>query len=93
MVQERLKCMAPVSKDAMETTDDVRDALSHLSTVEFETTYLFNGVRVALSDEEAGLFFMAVRENGFDATSKRIGDTIVSHIEAEEPGGLGNLFR
>jgi hypothetical protein len=74
------------------TTDDVRDALGHLSTVEFETSDIAGGIRVALDESEAGLFFQQVRERGFNAQSKRIGDTLVSHIEAEESGGLGDLF-
>lgn len=74
------------------TTDDVRDALGGLSSVEFETSDLANGIRVSLSDDEAGLFFQQVRENGFEASTKRIGDTLVSHIEAEESKTLGDLF-
>jgi hypothetical protein len=77
---------------AMATTNDVRDALSHLTTAEFETSDLSGGLRVALSDDEAGQFFKAVRENGFNAETKRLGDTLVSHIEAEKSGGLSDLF-
>jgi len=71
----------------------VRNALGHLSTVEFQTSDLSNGVRVALSEDEAGQFFKTIRQNGFEAQSKRLGDTIVSHIEAEKSGGLGDLFK
>jgi len=77
----------------MATTNEVRDAFGHLSTVEFQTSELSNGVRVALSEEEAGQFFKAVRVNGLDATSKRLGDSIVANIETEKPDGLGGLFK
>jgi len=77
----------------MATTNEVRNALGHLSTVEVQTSDLSNGVRVALSEDEAGQFFKAVRINGLDATSKRLGDSIVAHIEAEKSGGLGDLFK
>jgi len=77
----------------MATTNEVRNALGHLSTVEFQTSDLSNGVRVALSEDEAGQFFKTIRRHGFEAQSKRLGDTIVSHIEAEKSGGLGDLFK
>jgi hypothetical protein len=74
------------------TTDDVRDALSHLSTVEHENSDIANGLRVAVDEEEIGLFWQAVRQNGFEARANRFGDSLVAHIEAEESGGLGDLF-
>jgi len=74
-------------------TDDVQDAFSHLSTVETETSeQLADGVRVTVHESEAGPFFREVRENGFDADTTRLGDVLVSHIEAEESRGLGTLF-
>jgi hypothetical protein len=76
---------------AMATTQDVRDAFSHLSTVEIEESDVADGLRVALSADEAGQFFKQVRIRGFDAESKRLGDSIVSHIETEREG-LGELF-
>jgi cold shock CspA family protein len=74
-------------------TNDVRDAFSHLSTAETETSeQLAEGVRVTVHESEAGPFFREVRENGFDANTTRLGDALVSHIEAEESDGLGSLF-
>jgi hypothetical protein len=76
-------------------TDDVRDSLDHLSTVEFETSDNANGVRVAVAEEDIGHFWQAVRVNNLQGatTSKRIGDSLVAHIEAEESNSLGDLFR
>jgi hypothetical protein len=74
------------------TTDDVREAFSHLSTAETETSDLAGGIRVAASDSEAGQFFKTLRTNGFDYTAKRLGDSLVANIEAEESRGLGDLF-
>jgi hypothetical protein len=75
------------------TTDDVRDAFSHLSTFEAEESDLFDGIRVAVDDSEAGELFKTIRVRGFSAESKRFGDTLVSHIEAEESEkSLGELF-
>lgn len=76
----------------MATQEDVRSALSHLSSVEFEESDLANGVRVAVDESEAGHLFKTIRVRGYDAQSKRIGDTIVSHISADESRTLGDLF-
>lgn len=92
MVQERFKYLRPLYSYVMHTTDDVRDALDHLSTVEFQTSDLSDGIRVALDESEAGQFFKQVRVNDFDATTKRLGDVLVSSIEAEQSDGLGDLF-
>jgi hypothetical protein len=75
---------------ATPNADDVRNAFNHLNTVEIEDSDLCNGLRIAVDESEAGLFFQQVRERGFNAESKRIGDTLVSHIEATK--GLGQLF-
>jgi hypothetical protein len=76
-------------------TDDVRGALDHLSTVEFQTSDNADGVRVAVAEEDIGQFWQAVRINDLsdNVTSKRIGGSLVAHIEAEESGGLGDLFK
>lgn len=74
----------------MTTHNDVRDALGHLSTVEINDSDLVDGVQVALHEEEAGEFFKQVRQNDFEAESKRIGENIVAHIEARK--GLGEIF-
>ncbi len=76
----------------MTTTKEVRQALDGLSTVEFQTSEQAGGIRVAVNESEAGQFFKTLRTRGFNAQTKRIGGTLVSHIEAEESGGLGDLF-
>jgi hypothetical protein len=75
------------------TTDDVRDAFDSLSTVNFDSSVYDDGIQVTLNESEAGLFFKTIRVNGFEAESKRLGDSLVARIEAEESGGLGDLFR
>jgi len=93
MVQERLICVHPLHYSvAMTTTDAVREAFDHLSTVETESSELADGIRVAADESEAGQFFKTIRERGFNAETKRIGDTLVSHIEAEKSKSLGELF-
>lgn len=76
----------------MVTTNEVRSALGGIDSVEFEVSDVAGGIRVALSDDDAGQFFKTVRVHDFNHESKRIGDSIVSHIEAEKSGGLGDLF-
>lgn len=76
----------------MPTTKEVRRALAHLSTVETETSELANGLRVTVDDSEVGEFYKTLRLRGFNANTRRIGDTLVSHIEAEHSRGLGDLF-
>lgn len=76
----------------MTTTNDVRDALGHLRTVSTDSSVYDDGIQVTVSDEEAGQFFKTVRVRGFNAETKRLGDSLVSRIEAEESGGLGDLF-
>jgi len=75
------------------TTDDVRDALDSLSTVNFDSMVYEDGIQVTLSESEAGQFFKTIRVNGFEAQTKRLGNSLVSRIEAEESGGLGDLFK
>jgi len=75
------------------TTDDVRDALDSLSTVNFDSMVYEDGIQVTLSESEAGQFFKTIRVNGFDAQTKRLGNSLVARIEAEESGGLGDLFK
>jgi len=75
------------------TTDDVRDALDSLSTVNFDSNVYDDGIQVTLSESEAGSFFKTIRVNGFEAQTKRLGNSLVSRIEAEESGGLGDLFK
>ena len=75
---------------ATPTTNEARDALSGLSTAEIEESDLSGGLRVAVDESEAGLLFREIRVRGFNAQSKRLGDTIVSHIETND--GLGELF-
>ncbi len=77
----------------MTTTDDVRDALDSLSTANFNTSAYDDGIQVTLSESEAGQFFKTIRINGFEAQTKRLGDSLVARIEAEESGGLGDLFQ
>lgn len=77
----------------MPTTNEVRDALSDLSTVEFQTSDSAGGVRVAINEAEAGQFFKTLRVRGFNAKTRRFGDTLVAHIEAEKSGGLRDLLR
>lgn len=76
----------------MPTTKEVRRALAHLNTVETETSELANGLRVTVGESDVGEFMKTLRVRGFNANTRRIGDTLVSHIEAEESGGLGDLF-
>ena len=75
------------------TTDDVRDALDSLSTVNFDSMVYEDGIQVTLSESEAGQFFKTIRIEGFDAQTKRLGNSLVARIEAEESGGLGDLFK
>jgi len=75
------------------TTDDVRDALDSLSTVNFDSMVYEDGIQVTLSESEAGQFFKTIRVNGFEAQTKRLGNSLVARIEAEESGGLGDLFK
>ena len=75
------------------TTKDVRDALkANLSSVETENTELGRGLRAVVAEDEIGAFYGLMRREGFEFSSKRLGDTIVAHIEAEEEQGLGQLF-
>jgi len=74
----------------MTTTDSVRDALENLSSVEFHVSHDKDHIRAFVDESEAGLLFKAIRVNGFDAESKRLGDTIVSQIEVQQ--SLGDLF-
>jgi len=76
----------------MVETNDVREAFAHIDGVETETSGLADGIRVAVPDSAAGEFFKTIRVRGFNAQSKRLGETIVAHIEAEESRGLGDLF-
>jgi len=75
------------------TTDDVRDALDSLSTVNFDSMVYEDGIQVTLSESEAGQFFKTIRVNGFEAQTKRLGNSLVARIEAEKSGGLGDLFK
>ena len=86
--------MAPLYLNAMTTTiEDVRDALDNLSTVNFNEDAFDDAMQVTLSESEAGQFYQAVRVEGLEAQTKRLGDSLVSRIEAEEESeGLGNLF-
>jgi hypothetical protein len=75
------------------TTTDVLDALdSNLDTAEVNRSDLANGVRVAVDAAEAGLFYKSLRELDADFNSRRVGDSIVAHIEAEEGDLLRELF-
>lgn len=76
----------------MVDTRDVRQAFGHLSTVETENSDLAEGVRVAVDAAEAGQFFKTLRQNGFEAQTRRIGSTLVAHVRAEQEEGLGQLF-
>ena len=75
---------------------EVKDALSHISTVNFDELVYEGGLQVTLSEDDAGLFFQQVRERGFNAETKRLGNSLVSRIDAEEEEeeeeGLGELF-
>jgi hypothetical protein len=74
------------------TTDDVRSAFDSFTTAEFETSDLADGIRVSVHESEAGDFFRTLRVLEFDAESKRIGETLVAHIEAEKSNSLAELF-
>lgn len=75
------------------TTSDVRKAFRQINTVEFEDSDLANGVRVAVHEKQAGEFFQTLRVNGWEnATTRRLGDTLVAHISADQEEGLGKLF-
>lgn len=76
----------------MTSTNDVRSALGSIDGVEFETSDLAEGIRVTVPDEHAGEFFRQLRVNGFEAQTKRLGDTLVSHVQAEQSRGLGDLI-
>lgn len=76
----------------MTTTDDVREAFRGIDTVEFETSGLADGIRVTVPDDYAGELFRQIRINDFDAETKRLGDTLVSHIRAESSNTLADLF-
>ena len=73
------------------TTQEVRDALDDFVTAEVHTDDNAAGVVITVRDQEIGEFYRALRENDFDAESRRVGDMLVSTIEAE-PRGLGELF-
>lgn len=83
---------APMYECNMTTTDDVRDALDHLRTANFDSMVYEDEIQVTFSENEAGQFFKAVRVNDFNAQTARLGNSLVSRIEAEEAGGLGDLF-
>lgn len=75
------------------TTADVRSIISDsIPQAELESSDLAEGVRVTVPEEQIGSFFGLVRRQGFEARSKRIGDTLVAHIPAEQSGTLGELF-
>lgn len=75
------------------TTKEVTRTLkSNLDTVETQDTDLGSGVRATVSESEAGDFFRTLRIEGYDFNSRRLGDTIVAHIEAEEQSSLATLF-
>lgn len=73
------------------TTQEVRDALDTLSTVETHSDDNVNGLLISVDESEVGKLIGALRRNGFEWDSGRIGGRFVTAIEAE-PRGLGELF-
>jgi hypothetical protein len=67
----------------MPPTEQVRDALSELQNVELEESGLVHGLRAAVPEDEIGQFYRLVRVNGLEAQSKRLGDALVAHVEAD----------
>jgi len=76
------------------TTDDVRDALSHLNTADFDAVVFENSILVTVSESEAGAFFKALRVNGYEFTAKRLDDALVARIQTTESDttSLADLF-
>jgi hypothetical protein len=75
------------AKNLIQTLND------NLYNIETERSELADGVRVTVPEEQIGKFMRLKRVEGFDARSKRVGDTIVSHIPANlDDKGLGELF-
>ncbi|AGM11575.1 hypothetical protein M199_gp091 [Halogranum tailed virus 1] len=79
----------------MVTTDEVHKAFSGIDSAEFQDSDLANGIRVTVSEEDAGSFFRTMRVNGYQetATTRRLGDTLVAHIPAERSTSLASLFK
>lgn len=78
----------------MTTTDEVRDAFESFSTASFDESAFDEGIQVTVSEEEAGQLFEQIRVNEFDAETTRLGDSLVSRIEAEQSdeSKLAELF-
>jgi hypothetical protein len=73
------------------TTQDVRDAFDNLNTVIFQTED--NVVQVTVAEDDIGAFYAELRDTDFEANTKRIGNRLVSRIEADESADtLGDLF-
>lgn len=79
----------------MTTTDDVHDAFSGIDSAEFQDSDLANGIRVSVSEDDAGAFFRTMRVEAFpeSATTRRLGDSLVAHIPAERSTSLQSLFQ
>lgn len=79
----------------MTTTDEVHDAFSGIDSAEFQDSDLANGIRVTVSEDDAGAFFRTMRVEGFQetGTTRRLGDTLVAHIPAERSTSLKSLFQ
>lgn len=74
------------------TTDDVREALDGLSTASFDSHVYDDGIQVSFDESDAGAFFKAMRINDFDASTTRLGDSLVARIDAEDSNSLAELF-
>jgi len=48
-------------------------------------------VHLTVAEEDIGKFWGIVRRNDLDPTTKRLGDTLVAHFDAEPR--MGDLFR
>lgn len=73
------------------TTQDVRNAFSDLNTVIFQTDD--NVVQLTVAEEDIGAFYAALRASDFEASTKRVGDKLVSRIKADESADtLADLF-
>lgn len=75
------------------TTGDVRSTLNaNLNSVEVTDSTLGGGVQATVSEQEIGQFYRTMRQNDYEFSSRRLGDTLVAQIEAEEQSGLGGLL-
>lgn len=78
----------------MEAKELIQTLNGNLYNIETERSDLADGVRVTIPEEQIGQFMRLKRVEGFDATTKRLGDTLVAHIPAnlDDQTALGKLF-